>query len=92
MNTKLVLALAALSYAPLAVARNEAAYPKEKVAAFVVEENGFDFAAVRVPGEEGERKEDTCGLRFHGADGRARRDFYLNMNGTQSAFCVKTSY
>jgi hypothetical protein len=37
MNTTLVLALAALSYAPLAVAGNEAAYPKEKVAAFVVE-------------------------------------------------------
>jgi len=37
MNTKLVLALAALSFAPLAVAGNEAAYPKEKVAAFVVE-------------------------------------------------------
>jgi len=37
MNTKLVLALAALSYAPLVVAGNEAAYPKEKVAAFVIE-------------------------------------------------------
>jgi hypothetical protein len=37
MNTKRVLALAALSYAPLVVAGNEAAYPKEKVAAFVVE-------------------------------------------------------
>jgi hypothetical protein len=37
MNAKLVLALAALSCAPLAVAGNEAAYPKEKVAAFVVE-------------------------------------------------------
>jgi hypothetical protein len=37
MNTKLVLALAALSYAPLVVAGNEAAHPKEKVAAFVVE-------------------------------------------------------
>jgi len=37
MNTKFVLALAALSYAPLVVAGNEAAYPKEKVAAFVVE-------------------------------------------------------
>ena len=32
-----MLALAALSYAPLVVAGNEAAYPKEKVAAFVVE-------------------------------------------------------
>ena len=37
MNTKLVLALAAMSCAPLAVAGNEASYPKEKVAAFVVE-------------------------------------------------------
>src|ERR1700730_20607 len=37
MNTKLVLALAALSYAPLVVAGNEDAYPREKVAAFVVE-------------------------------------------------------
>jgi len=37
MNTKLVLALAALSYAPLVEAGNEAAYPKEKIASFVVE-------------------------------------------------------
>ncbi len=37
MNTKLVLALAALSYAPLVVAGKEAAYPKEKIASFVVE-------------------------------------------------------
>ena len=37
MGTKLVLALAALSYAPLVVAGNEDAYPREKVAAFVVE-------------------------------------------------------
>ena len=37
MNTKLVLALAVLSYAPLVVAGDEAAYPKENVAAFVVE-------------------------------------------------------
>jgi hypothetical protein len=37
MSTKLVLALAALSYAPLVVAGNEDAYPREKVAAFVVE-------------------------------------------------------
>ena len=37
MKTKVLLAIAALSYAPLVVAGNEAAYPKEKVAAFVVE-------------------------------------------------------
>ncbi len=37
MKTKVLLAVAALSYSPLAVAGNEAAYPKENVAAFVVE-------------------------------------------------------
>jgi hypothetical protein len=37
MKTKALLAVAALSYAPLLMAGNEAAYPKEKVAAFVVE-------------------------------------------------------
>ena len=37
MKTKVLLAVVALSYAPLVVAGNEAAYPKEKVAAFVVE-------------------------------------------------------
>ena len=37
MKTKVLLAIVALSYAPLVVAGDEAAYPKEKVAAFVVE-------------------------------------------------------
>src|SRR5580700_531994 len=37
MKTKILLAIVALSCAPLVVAGNEAAYPKEKVAAFVVE-------------------------------------------------------
>jgi hypothetical protein len=37
MKTKVLLAFVALSYASLVVAGNEAAYPKEKVAAFVVE-------------------------------------------------------
>jgi hypothetical protein len=37
MNTKLVLALTALSCAPLVVAGDEFAYPKENLAAFVVE-------------------------------------------------------
>jgi hypothetical protein len=37
MKTKVLLALVALSYSPLVVAGNEAAYPKEKVVAFVVE-------------------------------------------------------
>jgi hypothetical protein len=37
MKTKVLLALVALSYSPLVVAGNEAAYPKEKVVAFEVE-------------------------------------------------------
>jgi hypothetical protein len=37
MKTMTLLALAALAYAPLGLASNEAAYPKEKVAAFVAE-------------------------------------------------------
>src|SRR5260370_13520671 len=37
MKTKVLLAVVGLSYSPLVVAGNEAAYPKEKVAAFVVE-------------------------------------------------------
>lgn len=37
MKTKVLLAFVALSYSPLMVAGNDAAYPKDKVAAFVVE-------------------------------------------------------
>src|SRR5260370_1799717 len=37
MKPKVLRAVGALSYSPLVVAGNEAAYPKEKVAAFVVE-------------------------------------------------------
>ena len=37
MKIKVLLVIVALSYAPLVVAGDEAAYPKEKVAAFVVE-------------------------------------------------------
>ncbi len=37
MNTKLLSLVVALSYAPLVVAGDEVAYPKENVAAFVVE-------------------------------------------------------
>ena len=37
MKTKVLLAVVALSYAPLLVVGHEAPYPKEKVAAFVIE-------------------------------------------------------
>ena len=36
MKTKVLLAIAALSYAPVALGGNDAAYPSEKVAEFVV--------------------------------------------------------
>jgi hypothetical protein len=37
MKTKTLLAVAALAYAPMGLASDKAAYPKEKVAAFVAE-------------------------------------------------------
>jgi hypothetical protein len=37
MRTKILLAVAALAYAPVGLAGNKAAYPTEKVAAFVAE-------------------------------------------------------
>src|ERR1700680_418261 len=37
MKTKVLLAVVALSYAPLGVAGNKAEYPNEKVAEFVIE-------------------------------------------------------
>src|SRR5260370_36791798 len=37
MKTRVRLAVMALSYAPLGVARNKGEYPNEKVAAFVIE-------------------------------------------------------
>jgi hypothetical protein len=41
MKTKTLLAAAALAYAPLGLAGNKAAYPKENVAAFVAEKLDF---------------------------------------------------
>jgi hypothetical protein len=57
MNTKLVLALAALSYAPLVVAGDEVVYPKENVAAFVVEKLDFTSlpSAFRPKKEKGKK-------------------------------------
>ncbi len=37
MKTKVLLAIVALSYAPLGVAENKAEYPNERVAEFVIE-------------------------------------------------------
>jgi len=57
MNTKIALAFAALSCAPLAVAGDRAAYPKEKVAEFIVEKLDITSlpAAIRPKKEKGRK-------------------------------------
>jgi hypothetical protein len=55
MNTKIALAFATLSCAPLAVAGDKAAYPREKVAEFIVEKLDITSlpAAIRPKKEKG---------------------------------------
>lgn len=57
MKTKVLLAVVALSYAPLVMAGGEAAYPKEKVAAFVVEKMDLTSlpSALRPKKEKGKK-------------------------------------
>lgn len=70
MNTKLVLALVALSYAPLVVAGNETPYPKEKVAAFVVEKMDLTSlpSAFRPKKEKGRKTFADYGFTVRTAD------------------------
>ena len=71
MKIKVLLAVAALSYAPLVVAGNEAAYPKEKVAAFVVEK--LDLTSLpsefRPKKEKGKKTLADYGFTTERADG-----------------------
>jgi hypothetical protein len=64
MKTKVLLAVAALSYSPFVVAGNEAAYPKENVAAFVVEKLDLTSlpAAFRPKKEEGKKTFEDYGF------------------------------
>ena len=57
MNTKIALAFAALSCAPLAVAGDRAAYPKEKIAELIVEKLDISSlpAAIRPKKEKGKK-------------------------------------
>jgi hypothetical protein len=57
MKIKVVLALAALSYAPLTVAGDKEVYPKEKVAEFIVEKLDVTTlpAALRPKKEKGKK-------------------------------------
>jgi hypothetical protein len=64
MKTKVLLAVVALSYSPLVVAGNEAAYPKEKVAAFVVEKLDLTSlpSAFRPKKEQGKKTLEDYGF------------------------------
>src|SRR5216684_5297755 len=64
MNTKIALAFAALSCAPLAVAGDRAAYPKEKVAEFIVEKLDITSlpSAIRPKKEKGKKTFADYGL------------------------------
>src|SRR6202030_1131806 len=70
MKTKVLLAVVALSYAPLVMAGNEAAYPKEKVAAFVIEKLDLTSlpSALRPKREKGKKTFADYGFTVHTVD------------------------
>jgi len=70
MKAKLLLAIVAPSYSPLVVAGDEAAYPKEKVAAFVVEKLDLTSlpSAFRPKKEKGKKTFADYGLTAQTVD------------------------
>jgi hypothetical protein len=70
MKTKVLLAVVLLSYAPLVMAGNEAAYPKEKVAAFVIEKLDLTSlpSALRPKKEKGKKTFADYGFTVHTVD------------------------
>jgi hypothetical protein len=70
MKNKVVLALAALSYAPLTVAGEKDVYPKERVAEFIVEKLDVSSlpAALRPKKEKGKKTFADYGFTAQGAD------------------------
>jgi hypothetical protein len=70
MKTKVLLAVVVLSYAPLVMAGNEAAYPKEKVAAFVIEKLDLTSlsSALRPKKEKGKKTFADYGFTVHTVD------------------------
>jgi hypothetical protein len=70
MKTKVLLAVVALSCAPLAVAGNEVAYPNENVAAFVIEKLDLTSlpSALRPKKEKGKRTFADYGFVVHAVD------------------------
>ena len=72
MKIKAVLALAALSYAPLTVAGNKDVYPTERVAEFIVEKLDVTSlpAAVRPKKEKGKKTFADYGFSAQGVNER----------------------
>ena len=71
MKIKVVLALAALSYAPLTVAGDKDVYPKERVAEFIVEKLDVTSlpASLRPKKEKGKKTFADYGFTAQGVDG-----------------------
>jgi len=70
MKTTVLLVVVALSYAPLVVAGNEVAYPKEKVAAFVIEKLDLTSlpSTLRPKKEKGKKTFADYGFTVHAVD------------------------
>jgi hypothetical protein len=70
VNTKVVLVLAALSYAPMTVAGDKAAYPREKVAEFIVEKLDITSLpdAIRPKKEKGKKTFADYGFAAQGVN------------------------
>ena len=70
MKIKVVMALAALSYAPITVAGDKDVYPKERVAEFIVEKLDVTSlpAAIRPKKEKGKKTFADYGFSAQGMD------------------------
>src|ERR1700726_3411122 len=70
MKTKVIVALAALSYAPLTVAGDKDVYPRERVAEFIVEKLDVTSlpATIRPKKEKGKKTFADYGFTAQGVD------------------------
>jgi hypothetical protein len=88
MKTKVLLTILALSYAPLMMAGDEAAYPKEKVAAFVVEKLDLTSlpSALRPKKEKGKKTFADYGFTVQSVD---EREAVLEAAGGMRRLAIK---
>jgi hypothetical protein len=88
MKIKVVLALAALSYAPLTVAGDKDVYPTERVAEFIVEKLDVTSlpAALRPKKEKGKKTFADYGFSAQGMD--ERETIIQSVNGARLSIKV----